>query len=97
VRLGGFEQKVNFLWKTKRKTYDMAELPGSGTTTSPLPPLPNTGGQNASPDTVAVVARWNAQVEFRPIPPEIDALLRPHPEYLAWMQGSIVGSLRISQ
>jgi len=73
----------------------MANLPGQNKDNPPLPP--NVGPQNASIETVKAVAHWNAQVEFKEIPPDLDKLLRQHAEYLAWAQGSIVGSFRFTQ
>ena len=75
----------------------MPNLPGTGTNATPLPPLPNVGGQNASPATVADVLRWNAQIEFKPMPPDLQAILSVHPEYLAWSANSFVGSFRFTQ
>lgn len=73
----------------------MPELPGAQVAETPA--LPNVGAQNVSHDTIETVARWNAQIEFRPVPPDLAALLAQHPEYLKWAAGSIVGSLRFAQ
>lgn len=73
----------------------MANLPGQQRLDTPA--LPNTAPAPPSAELAKWLSSVNARMTFKPVPPNLDSLLRQHPEYILWAAGSYVGSLRFEQ